>query len=463
MLDWATKRKLQYFGIIVATAIIFVVIPFYVFIYEAPTCFDGFKNGDEKGVDCGGSCRLLCSIEISKPISRWDPRVFRVSLGVYNAIAYLENPNVTGKVNVAPYVFRFYDKDNILITERSGKTFIPTGSVFGVFEGRIETRDRIPVRATFEFTSDLIWERDTTPRPNISVVNKALVNEESSPRVEATVKNNSLSRVNNLELVVIIFDGSGNAIAVSRTFVDSIERGETKPVVFTWPIPFETRSEVCASPVDVALVLDRSGSMEFLGKSPPEPLTSVKNAAITFVNELSDKDQAAVISFATQASMPIDSSLTLSQSVVKDAIDSISIKADSLQNTNIGDGILKAREELSSVRKRASAGSVMILLTDGVATHPEKAGDKLYPDTYAFLQSSEAKTAGIQIFTIGLGKDVNTASLQNLASARDAYYSAPSASDLSGIYKQIATKICNKRPAVIEILYRIYPPSYIVQ
>jgi hypothetical protein len=29
----------------------------------SPTCFDVTKNGDEEGVDCGGSCELPCGGE----------------------------------------------------------------------------------------------------------------------------------------------------------------------------------------------------------------------------------------------------------------------------------------------------------------------------------------------------------------------------------------------------------------
>src|SRR3989344_926544 len=306
VIAWATKRKLQYFGIIVAVIILFVVVPFYMFIYEAPTCFDNLKNGGEQGIDCGGSCRLLCTTQIAKPVSRWDPRVFEVTPGNYSVIAYLENPNVNGTVTIAPYTFKLYDKENTLVYERSGTTFIPKGETFAIFEGDIQTGERVPTRATFDFNGLLVWEREVTPLPDISVINKALSGEDSSPRVDATVKNDSRSRVSNLELVAIVYDGSGNAIGVSRTFIDNLEKGETKQIVFTWPRPFQTKGEVCEAPVDVVLVIDRSGSMDDLGATPPQPLTDVKQAAISFVNQLGDEDRVALATFANDATRPID-------------------------------------------------------------------------------------------------------------------------------------------------------------
>jgi Mg-chelatase subunit ChlD len=456
-MDWATKRKLQYFGIIVATIIIFIVIPFYVFIYEAPTCFDGSKNGSEAGIDCGGACKLLCSTQIAEPISRWDPRVFKVSPGTYSVIAYLENPNVTGEVLNAPYSFKLYDKDGILIVEKKGTTFIPKGATFAIFEGGIETGERIPTRAAFSFDGPLVWTRNAATPPQITVVNKALSRLETSPRVDASVTNNSFERIRNIELVAIISDGSGNAIAASRTFIENLERGTTLPIVFTWPAPFETKADVCEAPVDVATVIDRSGSMEFLSKNPPQPLSDVKNAAVYFVNQLGPNDQASIISFANEAS--VDAGLTQDGGILTSSIDAISIRSGSLQNTNFASGILAATNELLSERARPGAGKVIVALTDGVATHPQKAGDPAYAETVALQAATQAKNYGISLFTIGLGKDLNIPFLQTVASSSAEFYLAPSAKELTTIYKQIATKICSRKPATIEIIPRIYPTS----
>jgi len=61
------------------------------------------------------------------------------------------------------------------------------------------------------------------------------------------------------------------------------------------------------------------------------------------------------------------------------------------------------------------------------------------------------------MFTIGLGKDLNTEFLKQVASSSDEFYLAPTTKELTGIYEQIATKICKRRPAVIEIIPRVYP------
>lgn len=460
MNSWATNRKLQYLGIIALIFLIFVGGPFYFFVYQKPTCSDGRKNGSELGVDCGGSCRLLCRQDVSEPVSRWDPRLFKVSEGSYSVLAYFENPNVTGEVLSAPYRFQLYDADGILVTERRNQTFIPKASTFAVFEGNIQTGKRIPTRATFEFTDKLVWTRNLEVGPDIQITNKALIKDDSSPRVDATVSNRSLGDVPNIELVAIVYDGSGNAIGSSRTFLEDLGKGESKNVVFTWPYPFETKSDICETPVDVALVLDRSGSMASLGKEPPQPLTDTKNAASYFVNLLSAKDQASVVSFATNASDPVDAPLTPDLAVVNDAIQAITIRSvDGIQNTNIGEGMEKGLFELLGPNARSGAEKSLVVLTDGVANRPEKTDDPKYAEQFAATVAQDAKNNGVTVFTIGLGKEPNVNFLKLIASSSDEFFSAPTTKDLSGIYKQIAVKLCKRKPAVIEILSRIYPTN----
>lgn len=456
MLAWDTKRKLQYFSMIVGFILVFVIIPFYFFIYTPPNCFDGVKNGKETGIDCGGDCRLVCPAEALSPILRWDPRIFEVSPGVFSLLSYIENPNVTAEVRLAPYTFKIYDRDGGLIAERKGETFIPRGKTFAVFDGNFSLEEKTPFRAVFEF-GPLIWTRVTDPDPDIEVTNKALMNEETLPRVEATIENREQDRIYNIDLTAIIFDGAGNAIASSRTFVEELNRGERANVFFTWPRPFKTTSKVCESPVDVALVMDRSGSMLFGGNNPPQPLTDVKNSAITFVNQLGQNDQGSLISFATSASNPIDSNLSNDFVSLKQAISNIQVFSSGIQNTNIAAGVSMAKEELVSPRSRVNADKIMVVLTDGVATHPQKSGDPLFPETSAISFAKEAKDLGIRIFTIGLGNDLNIEFLKNLASSPEDSFLAPTTRELNRIYTNIATEICQERPAVIEIIPRVYP------
>jgi len=209
--------------------------------------------------------------------------------------------------------------------------------------------------------------------------------------------------------------------------------------------------------VDVALVIDRSGSMDDLGTTPPQPLTDVKNNALYFVGQLGKNDRHALISFANEASQPVDAMLGVDLGTIERTINSISIATSSAQNTNIGAGILAAREELNSTRHREGADKALVLLTDGVPTLPERIGINDYPKTYALESAELIRKDNISIYTIGLGKDVDIDFLKALATTTAEAYFVPSTKELNNIYKQIATKICKTNFAEVDIYMRIFP------
>jgi len=63
------------------------------------------------------------------------------------------------------------------------------------------------------------------------------VDEATSPRLSATIKNNSLFTIPNVGVVAILYDAGGNAISTSRTYFDQLAPLENTEINFTWPEP----------------------------------------------------------------------------------------------------------------------------------------------------------------------------------------------------------------------------------
>ncbi|HSD83337.1 MAG TPA: VWA domain-containing protein, partial [Anaerolineae bacterium] len=186
------------------------------------------------------------------------------------------------------------------------------------------------------------------------------------------------------------------------------------------PSPTPTPVSTCTSaqqPVDVVLVLDRSGSMA------GQPLTHAKQAAQSFVDAMQlSTDQVGSVSFSTQAHL--DQRLTHHGDLVKQAIHTLS--ADGM--TNLAGAITTAQQELLSSRHNPAAQPVMILLSDG---QPTAGGD-------ALAAAQAAQQAGIRVITIGLGRDVNVDLMRAIASTEADYHPAPTSADLLAIYLEIA-------------------------
>lgn len=460
---WATRRRTIILSAIVLSLSALSFAMFWMFWYKTPTCFDKMQNGDETGIDCGGSCVLLCNADVTAPIVRWDPRLFEISPGLWSVLVYVENPNIGADATYVPYNLTIFDENNVVLNKREGATILPRHKTVGIFEGGIVIKgDARPKRAVFELGNEIVWKKSEPTTDNITITHSSLLRLDSTPRVEASIKNNSTEEIKNIELVISIFDGADNAIAASRTFVEKLKKNENTNVFFTWPQPFKLGTKACEKSSNVMLLLDRSGSMASINSNPPEPLSTAKDAAISFVEQLGSRDRIGVVSFANKAKEPIDATLTSDFNLVKQAIGSINIEASSTQYTNIYEAIHSAWQELGSARADNSSSKIVILLTDGIANNPRdpkgrtEADDIKYAENLATEESSKSKNDGLFVYTIGLGNKINESFLKTLASGETNYFFAPSASNLETIYKNISSDICEEIPARIEITYKIF-------
>ncbi|MFQ5649410.1 MAG: alpha/beta fold hydrolase [bacterium] len=192
-----------------------------------------------------------------------------------------------------------------------------------------------------------------------------------------------------------------------------------------WQYPYTLRLEGTddqISNVDVALVIDRSGSME------GEKLAAAKTAAKSFVGFMQAKDNLAIVSFATSATVAFrltEITSDATKSAAQNGIQAIS----SGGATTIGGGIRVAQDELDKGDR--DHPHAMLLLSDGQETAP--------PDVVDVLPSIPDKT---DIYTIGLGVDADQDLLSNIASQTGGtFHFSPSADELQKIYLQIQGKL----------------------
>ncbi len=240
MSKWAEKRKRRI--LIILGILLFIGLVFVVFSLQnkEPTCSDGLQNGTETGIDCGGSCQLVCRDEVRNIVVWWE-RPFKVTHGVYNAVAFFENQNLESGVQEVVYEFRLYDKDNVLVAEpRIGKTFVEANKRSAVFESGIKTGDNEAYTAFFKISSIQKWEKtDLSFSYNLfNIGEPVLSSQDTTPKLSAPVENTSFFNLIEIPVVAILYNKKDNAIAASQTIIDSIGQGETKNVYYSWPEPF---------------------------------------------------------------------------------------------------------------------------------------------------------------------------------------------------------------------------------
>jgi Mg-chelatase subunit ChlD len=441
---WAFWRRTQYFAFFAMVLMLLSALFYMKVLYTAPTCTDGKQNGDELGIDCGGGCTKICAFEAVAPIVDWT-RSFRITDGQYNAVAYVENRNKVAATPELHYTFSLYD-DQGLITERSGTTVLPPDSVYPIFEGRIATNGRVPTRTFLDIEDPAEWLPATYGRDQFTVLERTLTGADSAPRLSATIRNNDLLEAQQVEVIATIFDKSRNALTSSRTIVDHFAPRSDTNVIFTWPEPIAKTVRSCEVPTDVVVAIDLSGSMNDDGGTPPEPVSSVFTAAKSFIGRLKEGDQVGLVTFATNATAVASLSGDRVGAAATVAGLAIAPKEET-GATNTGEAFMRASDLFASAAHNPNARKVLVILTDGKATAPNED-----PEVFALTAASSTKAAGIEVYAIGLGANVNYDFVKALASDDAHAYQVLQTADIDRIYQNITSAICEDGPAIIEII-----------
>ncbi|MEV6598887.1 VWA domain-containing protein [Actinoplanes sp. NPDC051346] len=166
--------------------------------------------------------------------------------------------------------------------------------------------------------------------------------------------------------------------------------------------------------LDLSLILDSSGSM-----SSNDPAGLRRSSAKNFVDALLPEDRAAVVDFDDYAK--VLQPLTTDKTAVKTAID----RVDDSGGTNIGAGV-RAGTDLLINNGDPKRARIAILLTDGEGY-------------YDSSLTARAKAHAISIYTIGLGRYVDTNLLTSIATNTGGkYYNVATAADLPQVFRRIS-------------------------
>lgn len=181
-----------------------------------------------------------------------------------------------------------------------------------------------------------------------------------------------------------------------------------------------TTSEKTAAPppVNLALVIDRSGSMK--GRR----IQNAQSAAIAAVDRLHDGDTVSVITFDTQTAVVVPPTTISSASrfQIADGIRRIQLGGDTCLSCGVEDGLSELSRTLDKVDK-------MIVLSDGDANSGVR-------DVSGFrAMGQRARDRGVSITTIGVDLQYNERIMAAIAQeANGRHYFVENESDLSRVF-----------------------------
>ncbi|MEO8085159.1 MAG: VWA domain-containing protein, partial [Ardenticatenales bacterium] len=200
------------------------------------------------------------------------------------------------------------------------------------------------------------------------------------------------------------------------------------PAIFL-PIALTERCRPTTRPIDAVLVIDASTSMLEHTSDGRTKLDAARASVGAFLDalRLARGDRAAVVTFHQAAA--IVAPLTSDRGRLDRALGSIATD----RQTCLVCGVDAAISVLGAVAGQADRQAVIVLLTDG-RSNPRPASE-------AVTRAEVAKAAGVSVFTIGLGAELDVEALAAIASSPRAFFRAVDAAALDAIYRDIAREL----------------------
>lgn len=204
----------------------------------------------------------------------------------------------------------------------------------------------------------------------------------------------------------------------------------------------DSRSNIIVEGIDIMLVLDASGSMQFQDYSDDERsrFDVAKEEAIRFIKKRIN-DALGLVIFGKDAISRCP--LTMDKKIVTEMVDTLAIGDIDPDGTMLATAMVTA---INRLKKSKASSKIMILLTDG-----EPSPGDMDPAAVSAI----AKKFGIKVYTIGIGSDkdevflhplygmvakpkVNALLLQKIANDTGGrFFMAHNARDMRSVYDTI--------------------------
>jgi Ca-activated chloride channel homolog len=189
-------------------------------------------------------------------------------------------------------------------------------------------------------------------------------------------------------------------VQTDRTLIRS-GGSSSRYALVTFSAPDAPRASA-RQPVNLAFVLDRSGSMG------GAKIALAKNALMQALRVLDPSDRFAVVFYDHMVDLVVPSTVATGEAV-ENAIRQVeSIQARG--NTDLGGGWLRGCEQIAQHLEQSQIGK-SLLLTDGLANQG------IVDPAQLEQHARELRSRGIATSTLGLGQDFNEVLLQQMADA----------------------------------------------
>lgn len=236
-IDYRRIKQIIYGGCFVLIVISLIVAAYFIWFRAAPTCFDGSQNGEETGVDCGGTC-MDCEIRFLAPFQTSWIKYFSSQDGTV-IVAEIKNLNIDYGAKSFFYSIEVYDGADKLVGVLKKNSFIYDGEIKYLIEPvNVNSRDIKNIKISF---SDIRWEsKKEFPRPEIQL--RGVKTKSADPNnpgegvvVSGFVTNNNAYNLSKVRVMGFLFKKNGAQLTASKNEIENLGGYEEKFFKINFP------------------------------------------------------------------------------------------------------------------------------------------------------------------------------------------------------------------------------------
>ncbi len=225
-------RKQIIYGFFYLTVLIAAASIVYIYLIKPePSCFDGIKNQDEVGIDCGGVCVKAClpaglkPIELAEPILILRPDESHISL-----LIKVSNPNSINAARSFSYKVSLNDETGKSFWNFDGSSFVYAGEVkYVLIPNSPVEKNKSAKSVDFKIDkANWVNSSEFTGPPQISVQGVHTTDQAKSLLVDGVVVNEDTSIFSSVTIIALFKGGFGQIGGASQTEINNLTLNEAR-------------------------------------------------------------------------------------------------------------------------------------------------------------------------------------------------------------------------------------------
>jgi hypothetical protein len=224
--------------------IVLVIALIVVFNLPNATCTDGKQNGNETGIDCGGSC-VVCAVKNAKNLEVIiQPTALEVGTNFIAIAAKIRNSN-TGYGVKFNYQINFLDSFGQIKNTIKDKSFIYPSSAKFLIIPKLEMKKTDFARMEFIFDQNSFewFASNKTSKDLFSVydVQAQFLEDAKNPgymKVTGKINNKMSNSFPLIDLTILVYSKTGELLNAVETELNNLLGNSTQQLEYTWMTSF---------------------------------------------------------------------------------------------------------------------------------------------------------------------------------------------------------------------------------